>query len=48
MHSVEGCAYQMRYLWTHPDSARQLGLERTRACEGELQVLEKPAVKPNS
>jgi trehalose synthase len=25
VHSVEGCAYQMRYLLTHPDFARQLG-----------------------
>jgi trehalose synthase len=25
VHSVEGCAYQMRYLITHPDFARQLG-----------------------
>jgi trehalose synthase len=25
VHSVEGCAYQMRYLLTHPDFAKQLG-----------------------
>jgi trehalose synthase len=25
VHSVEGCAYQMRYLLTHPDFAAQLG-----------------------
>ena len=25
VHSVEGCAYQIRYLLTHPDFARQLG-----------------------
>jgi trehalose synthase len=25
VHSVEGCAYRMRYLLTHPDLARQLG-----------------------
>jgi trehalose synthase len=25
VHSVDGCAYQMRYLLTHPDFARQLG-----------------------
>jgi trehalose synthase len=25
VHSVEGCAYQMRYLLTHPDFAEQLG-----------------------
>ena len=25
VHSVEGCAYQIRYLLTHPDIARQLG-----------------------
>ncbi len=25
VHSVEGCAYQIRYLLTHPDHARQLG-----------------------
>jgi trehalose synthase len=25
VHSVEGCAYQMRYLLTHPEFARQLG-----------------------
>jgi trehalose synthase len=25
VHSVEGCAYQMRYLLTHPDYAKQLG-----------------------
>jgi trehalose synthase len=25
VHSVEGCAYQMRYLLTHPDIAEQLG-----------------------
>jgi trehalose synthase len=25
VHSVEGCAYQMRYLLTHPDFAQQLG-----------------------
>jgi trehalose synthase len=25
VHSVEGCAYQVRYLLTHPDLARQLG-----------------------
>ncbi|MFZ0136957.1 MAG: glycosyltransferase [Candidatus Sulfotelmatobacter sp.] len=25
VHSVDGCAYQMRYLLTHPDFAKQLG-----------------------
>ncbi len=25
VHSVEGCAYQLRYLLTHPEFARQLG-----------------------
>jgi len=25
VHSVDGCAYQMRYLLTHPEFARQLG-----------------------
>jgi trehalose synthase len=25
VHSVEGCAYQMRYLLTHPEFAKQLG-----------------------
>jgi trehalose synthase len=25
VHSVEGCAYQLRYLLTHPDFAQQLG-----------------------
>ena len=25
VHSVEGCAYQIRYLLTHPDFAQQLG-----------------------
>jgi len=25
VHSVDGCAYQIRYLLTHPDFARQLG-----------------------
>jgi trehalose synthase len=25
VHSVEGCAYQIRYLLTHPDFAKQLG-----------------------
>jgi trehalose synthase len=25
VHSVDGCAYQMRYLLTHPESAKQLG-----------------------
>ncbi len=25
VHSVDGCAYQMRYLLTHPDFAQQLG-----------------------
>lgn len=25
VHSVEGCAYQIRYLLTHPEFARQLG-----------------------
>ncbi len=25
VHSVEGCAYQIRYLLTHPELARQLG-----------------------
>jgi trehalose synthase len=25
VHSVEGCAYQIRYLLTHPDFAAQLG-----------------------
>jgi len=25
VHSVEGCAYQIRYLLTHPDFARRLG-----------------------
>lgn len=25
VHSVEGCAYRMRYLLTRPDLARQLG-----------------------
>jgi trehalose synthase len=25
VHSVEGCAYQMRYLLTHPEFANQLG-----------------------
>ncbi len=25
VHSVDGCSYQMRYLLTHPDFARQLG-----------------------
>ncbi|MGB9236197.1 MAG: glycosyltransferase, partial [Terriglobales bacterium] len=26
VHSVEGCAYQIRYLLTHPDFAKQMGL----------------------
>ena len=26
VHSVEGCAYQIRYLLTHPDFARQIGM----------------------
>jgi trehalose synthase len=25
VHSVEGCAYQIRYLLTHPEFAAQLG-----------------------
>ena len=25
VHSVEGCAYQIRYLLTHPEFATQLG-----------------------
>ena len=25
VHSVEGCAYQIRYLLTHPDFAAQFG-----------------------
>ena len=25
VHSVEGCAYQIRYLLTHPEFAQQLG-----------------------
>jgi len=25
VHSVEGCAYQLRYLLTHPEFAQQLG-----------------------
>ncbi len=25
VHSIEGCAYQIRYLLTHPEFARQLG-----------------------
>jgi trehalose synthase len=25
VHSVEGCAYQIRYLLTHPEFAKQLG-----------------------
>jgi hypothetical protein len=25
VHSVEGSAMQMRYLWAYPDFARQLG-----------------------
>jgi trehalose synthase len=25
VHSVEGCAYQLRYLLTHPEFALQLG-----------------------
>jgi len=25
VHSIEGCAYQIRYLLTHPDFARQIG-----------------------
>jgi len=25
VHSVEGCAYQIRYLLTHPDFAQRLG-----------------------
>jgi trehalose synthase len=25
VHSVEGCAYQIRYLLTHPEVARKLG-----------------------
>jgi trehalose synthase len=26
VHSVEGCAFQMRYLLTHPDFARTIGI----------------------
>jgi trehalose synthase len=25
VHSIEGCAYQIRYLLTHPEFAMQLG-----------------------
>jgi trehalose synthase len=25
VHSIEGCAYQIRYLLTHPEIAEQLG-----------------------
>ena len=36
VHSVEGCAFQIRYLLTHPDFARQHRRQRTRACQREL------------
>jgi trehalose synthase len=26
VHSVEGCAFQMRYLLTHPEFARSIGM----------------------
>ena len=32
VHSVEGCAYQIRYLLTHPEFAARLGKKRQRAC----------------
>ena len=36
VHSVDGCAYQMRYLLTHPDFCEAAWPERPRACERKL------------
>ena len=36
VHSVEGCAYQMRYLLTHPEFAKQMGENGRVTCKGKL------------